>query len=105
MRISDGSSDVCSSVLRFGATSGFLDEFGCASLVCSGVAVASARSVMTPPRTERIRIRFDKWGRIRFTSHRDVARELGRAASRERVGQSVTSKVVAVSLPKKITYK
>lgn len=40
---------------------------------------------MTPPRTERIRIRFDKWGRIRFTSHRDVARVWERSLRRSRL--------------------
>jgi radical SAM-linked protein len=40
---------------------------------------------MTPPRTERIRIRFDKFGRIRFTSHRDVARVWERSLRRSRL--------------------
>ncbi len=40
---------------------------------------------MTPPRNERIRIRFDKYGRIRFTSHRDVARIWERTLRRHRV--------------------
>jgi radical SAM-linked protein len=40
---------------------------------------------VTPPRTERIRIRFDKFGRIRFTSHRDVARVWERSLRRSRL--------------------
>lgn len=40
---------------------------------------------MTPPRTERVRIRFDKFGRIRFTSHRDVARVWERSLRRSRL--------------------
>jgi radical SAM-linked protein len=40
---------------------------------------------VTPPRTERIRIRFEKFGRIRFTSHRDVARVWERSLRRSRL--------------------
>jgi radical SAM-linked protein len=40
---------------------------------------------MTPPRADRIRIRFDKFGRIRFTSHRDVARVWERSMRRSRL--------------------
>ncbi|MFP5321047.1 MAG: TIGR03936 family radical SAM-associated protein [Acidimicrobiia bacterium] len=40
---------------------------------------------MTPPRPDRIRIRFDKFGRIRFTSHRDVARVWERSLRRSRL--------------------
>ena len=40
---------------------------------------------MTPLRNERIRIRFDKFGRVRFTSHRDVARMWERSLRRSRV--------------------
>ena len=40
---------------------------------------------MTPPRNDRIRIRFDKFGRIRFTSHRDVARAWERSLRRSRL--------------------
>lgn len=40
---------------------------------------------MTPPRTERIRIRFSKFGRIRFTSHRDLARVWERSLRRTRL--------------------
>lgn len=40
---------------------------------------------MNPPRPERIRIRFSKFGRIRFTSHRDVARVWERALRRARL--------------------
>ena len=40
---------------------------------------------MTPPRSDRVRIRFDKFGRIRFTSHRDVARVWERSLRRSRL--------------------
>jgi len=40
---------------------------------------------VTPPRNERIRIRFDKFGPIRFTSHRDVARVWERSLRRSRL--------------------
>ena len=40
---------------------------------------------MTPPRNERIRIRFSKLGRIRFTSHRDLARVWERSLRRTRL--------------------
>ncbi|MGK2928663.1 MAG: TIGR03936 family radical SAM-associated protein [Acidimicrobiales bacterium] len=40
---------------------------------------------MTPPRNERIRIRFSKFGRIRFTSHRDLARVWERSLRRTRL--------------------
>jgi len=40
---------------------------------------------VTPPRNDRIRIRFDKFGRIRFTSHRDVARVWERSLRRCRL--------------------
>lgn len=40
---------------------------------------------MNAPRNERIRIRFDKFGRIRFTSHRDVARVWERSLRRSRL--------------------
>lgn len=40
---------------------------------------------MSAPRAERIRIRFDKFGRIRFTSHRDVARIWERSLRRSRL--------------------
>ncbi len=38
-----------------------------------------------PPRPERIRIRFSKFGRIRFTSHRDLARVWERTLRRTRL--------------------
>lgn len=40
---------------------------------------------MTPPQKERIRIRFSKFGRIRFTSHRDLARVWERSLRRTRL--------------------
>lgn len=40
---------------------------------------------MTPPRPERIRIRFSKFGRVRFTSHRDLARVWERSLRRTRL--------------------
>lgn len=40
---------------------------------------------MSAPRPERIRIRFDKFGRVRFTSHRDVARVWERSLRRSRL--------------------
>ena len=40
---------------------------------------------MNPPQKERIRIRFSKFGRIRFTSHRDVARVWERSLRRTRL--------------------
>lgn len=40
---------------------------------------------MTPPRPERIRIRFSKFGPIRFTSHRDLARVWERSLRRTRL--------------------
>jgi len=40
---------------------------------------------VSAPRAERIRIRFDKFGRIRFTSHRDVARIWERSLRRTRL--------------------
>ncbi len=40
---------------------------------------------MNAPRNERIRIRFTKFGRIRFTSHRDVARVWERSLRRSRL--------------------
>ena len=40
---------------------------------------------MSAPPKERIRIRFSKFGRIRFTSHRDVARVWERSLRRTRV--------------------
>lgn len=40
---------------------------------------------MNAPRKERIRIRFSKFGRIRFTSHRDVARVWERSLRRTRL--------------------
>ncbi len=40
---------------------------------------------MTPPQKERIRIRFSKFGRIRFTSHRDLARVWERSLRRTRI--------------------
>lgn len=40
---------------------------------------------MTPPQKERIRIRFSKFGRIRFISHRDVARVWERSLRRTRM--------------------
>ncbi len=40
---------------------------------------------MTPPQKERIRIRFSKFGRVRFTSHRDLARVWERSLRRTRL--------------------
>lgn len=40
---------------------------------------------MTRPRNERVRIRFSKFGRVRFTSHRDVARVWERSLRRSRL--------------------
>ena len=40
---------------------------------------------MNAPRPERIRIRFSKFGRIRFTSHRDLARVWERSLRRTRL--------------------
>ncbi|MDZ7673859.1 MAG: TIGR03936 family radical SAM-associated protein [Acidimicrobiales bacterium] len=40
---------------------------------------------MSPPPRERIRIRFAKFGRIRFTSHRDLARVWERSLRRTRL--------------------
>ncbi len=40
---------------------------------------------MTPPRPERIRIRFSKFGPVRFTSHRDLARVWERSLRRTRL--------------------
>lgn len=40
---------------------------------------------MTPPHKERIRIRFSKFGRVRFTSHRDLARVWERSLRRTRL--------------------
>lgn len=37
---------------------------------------------MTPPRKPRVRLRFSKLGKVRFTSHRDVARIWERAVRR-----------------------
>lgn len=43
---------------------------------------------MTPPQKPRIRIRFSKFGRIRFTSHRDLARVWERSLRRTRLAIS-----------------
>lgn len=40
---------------------------------------------MTPPRNERVRFRFDKFGPVRFTSHRDIARIWERSLRRTRL--------------------
>lgn len=40
---------------------------------------------MNGPRNERIRLRFAKFGRVRFTSHRDLARVWERSLRRSRV--------------------
>lgn len=40
---------------------------------------------MNAPRNDRMRIRFDKLGRVRFTSHRDVARVWERSLRRSRL--------------------
>ena len=40
---------------------------------------------MNAPRPERIRIRFSKFGRVRFTSHRDLARVWERSLRRTRL--------------------
>lgn len=40
---------------------------------------------MNAPRNDRIRIRFTKFGRVRFTSHRDVARVWERSLRRSRL--------------------
>lgn len=40
---------------------------------------------MTPQRNDRVRFRFSKYGRIRFTSHRDLARIWERSLRRGRV--------------------
>src|SRR3546814_21184590 len=105
MRISDWSSDVCSSDLSFGLsvyanTLGFSGAGWSGSHSISAAAIAGKDTGM-----ERV---WDYEAKTHFDALPDPAqigrKEIGSATCRERVCQSVSFVVVAVSLKKKHIY-
>src|ERR1700733_7299748 len=54
-----------------------------------------------PPIVQRLRIRYAKRGRLRFTSHRDVARMLERALRRAEIPMAFSA---GFSPPPKLSY-
>src|SRR3546814_7542363 len=99
MRISDWSSDVCSSDLGAGARAGqaLPRQRRGARSAADGAAMAAA-SAGEPAAGHRRRRRLERRGQGRPGGLR---RQIGRASCRERVCQYVSISVVAVSLQKK----
>ena len=68
------------------------DEVGLAALIrlpCAAVPPRAARTAGPP--VQRLRIRYAKRGRLRFTSHRDFSRAFERAVFRARVPMAYSS--------------
>jgi len=64
---------------------------GLARVGVVSASLPSDRPTQQPPPVQRVRIRYAKRGRLRFTSHRDIARAVERAVRRARIPVALSS--------------
>jgi radical SAM-linked protein len=62
-----------------------------AAVLCCDVAAADRPPTQQPAPVQRVRIRYTKRGRLRFTSHRDIGRAVERALRRADVPVALSS--------------
>src|SRR3546814_13167064 len=111
MRISDWSSDVCSSDLQWDVVAALAEEFfsgeGARSIGRTVFAVGDLKQSIfsfqraDPEAFRRLRRHFNERVAAADAEWREIELEIGRAAGRERVCQYVSHSVVAGTLKKK----